>query len=103
MKKSNYIKDLIYSKNMTISSIAKKMGIHQSSLSLKINGSRNFKDKEIPEFLRILNMKYEEVFGKNETIIVDNDKSIVNINNNEYIVSQSIANTIEELIKKEVG
>ena len=102
MKKSEYIKALIKSRDFTIKSIALKMGISQASLSNKLNGHRIFKEKEIQALLSILDMKYEDVFDIKRVNVIDNDKSVISINNNKYTVTKSVANKIESIVKEEV-
>jgi transcriptional regulator with XRE-family HTH domain len=102
LKKSDYIKIIIKEKGFKITKVAIQMGISQASLSNKINGHRPFKEKEIETLLNILDMSYDEVFNVNSIKIIDNDKTIISVNNNRYTVSKKVANNIEKMIKKEV-
>lgn len=42
--------------------IAKDLGISGTTYSLKENGSREFTEKEINKLLRLLDVKYEDIF-----------------------------------------
>lgn len=94
MKRSEYIKSLIKSKGLTLKDISKKMNISISALSLKINGHRVFKVKEIDVLLKVLDMKYEEIFEPEKVDIVDDDKVLVVVGNFKTFVSQPTASEI---------
>lgn len=102
MKQSDYIKSLINAKNLRMKDVALKLGIKPSSLSLKINGRRRFKDNEVKILLGLLQMSYEEVFMAKEIKIIENDKKVISVDNTKYTVSEPTVNKILDIIKEEV-
>lgn len=96
MKQSDYLRALIDSRGIRPSQLAKKIGITTATMNRKIQGKVRFTERDITVILNELRMSYEDVFGNNENVVVT-------INTEKYIVSQTTASEISEILKKEVG
>jgi transcriptional regulator with XRE-family HTH domain len=61
-QQSNFLKSLIMREGLEIGSMAQKMGISRSSLSMKLNGRADFSRKEMESFAIIVKEKPQQIF-----------------------------------------
>lgn len=64
--KNRKIRALLIENGLTQIDLAEKLEIDQSTLSLKLNGRRQFLQKEIEKILSLFNKPYEEIFFENQ-------------------------------------
>lgn len=64
MKRGFYIRALLKSNNISISDVAKKIGIKPNTLNDKLFGKIRFNEDDINVICDSLHMTYEEVFRK---------------------------------------
>lgn len=58
----NWFKYIFGSKNMTIDEVAEKCNLKRDTLYRKIAGYNTFHESDIDSLLKVLNMKYEDLF-----------------------------------------
>jgi predicted transcriptional regulator len=64
MNRKKWFTELFKSKSLNTNDVAEKMNIKRDSLYRKIIGVNGFNEKDINKILSVLNMKYEDVFIK---------------------------------------
>lgn len=60
------LKSLLVKEGITQGEFAKVIGIDKSTLSMKMNGKRDFTKTEIDKIITALSLSYEEIFFDNK-------------------------------------
>jgi DNA-binding XRE family transcriptional regulator len=71
----NRLRGIVAERKLTIEWIAKKIGISVNSLSIKINGHREFKFSEAYRIANLLEMEVRDVFPELIKAVTSNQKA----------------------------
>ncbi len=101
-----FMKNIRKVKNVTLQSLANKLDVSVSFLSLLENGKKQIPLEYVNKISEALNLNDDEKKQLENSILISNKKMIIeldNLSNNQIEVSLLFASTIDELNEQQVN